>query len=130
MRESKISKKTMRHKTNKGLREIVLYLNNKYCPLSILMTGSRVYGNPRPDSDWDILVITEHKTDRIKKSWHGYNLDVTVIHKGYFKRNFAPDWVPPIAKSRIIKDTDKIGRKLIDFMKEELLKSSSKLKGE
>lgn len=106
--------------SNKGLKEIVQYLTEKYKPLSILLTGSRVYGKPRPDSDWDILVITEHKKDRIKKPWHGYNLDVTVVHKNYFKRNFAPDWVPPIAKSRILKDTDKIGKILIDFMKAKL----------
>ena len=76
-------------RNNKGLKEIVDYLTKNYKPLSILMTGSRVYGKPRADSDWDILVITENKKDRIKKSWKGYNLDVTVVHKDYFKRNFV-----------------------------------------
>ncbi len=117
-------------RNNKGLKEIVRYLVKKYKPLSILMTGSRVYGAPRPDSDWDILVITEKKKDRIKKPWHGYNLDVTAVHKNYFRRNFAPDWAPPIAKSRIIMDTDKIGRNLIDFMKKrwkEYIRSGKKI---
>lgn len=103
--------------SNRGLGEIVEYLTKKYKPLAILLTGSRVYGKPRPDSDWDIIIITERKKDRIKKLWHGHHLDVTVLHRNYFARNFAPDWAPPIAKGRIIMDTDKVGRKLIEFMK-------------
>ena len=111
----------MRSRTkNRGLSKIIQYLTKKYKPLSILMTGSRVYGKPRRDSDWDILIITEKKKGRIKKPWHGFNLDVTVVHRNYFKRNFAPDWAPPISKSKIIKDTDQIGRNLINFMKERL----------
>lgn len=109
-------------KNNKGLKEITQYLSKRYKPLAILMTGSRVYGKPRPDSDWDILVITKEKKDRIKKPWHGYNLDINVVHKNYFKRNFASDWAPPISKSIIIKDTDNIGRNLIDFMRQRLKK--------
>jgi len=109
-------------RNNKGLKEIVDYLTKRYKPLSILMTGSRVYGKPRSDSDWDILVITEKKKDRIKKPWKGYDLDVTVVHKNYFKRYFAPDWAPPISRSRIIKDTDRIGINLVDFMKNKLSK--------
>lgn len=109
-------------RNNRGLKEAVTYLTKKYRPLSILMTGSRVCGKPRLDSDWDILVVTETKKDRIKKLWRGYNLDVAIVHKNYFRRNFAPDWAPPISKSRIIKDVDHIGKNLIDFMKNRVKK--------
>ncbi len=112
---------------NKQLQEIVDYLTKKYSPLAILMCGSRVYGKPRPDSDWDLLLITEKRKDRIKKTWKGYNLDVHVVNENYFKHNFAPDWAPPIAKSIILKDTGNVGEKLIYFMK-KFLKSERFLK--
>lgn len=49
-------------------------------------------------------------------------MDVSVVHKDYFKRNFALDWAPPISKSRIIKDTNKVGKNLINFMKNQVMK--------
>lgn len=34
---------------------------------NILLFGSRATGNSRPDSDWDFLIITQEKVERLQK---------------------------------------------------------------
>ena len=63
-----------------NLKKIVHYLEKQYKPLVILLTGSRAYGKPKVESDWDMVVITESTTDRIKSEWEGLSLDIHILH--------------------------------------------------
>ncbi|MEM3526015.1 MAG: nucleotidyltransferase domain-containing protein [Candidatus Jordarchaeaceae archaeon] len=50
------------------LSEIVEKLKNEYKPLKIILFGSYAYGNPREDSDIDLLILkktNEKRVDRV-----------------------------------------------------------------
>jgi predicted nucleotidyltransferase len=52
----------MNKEVEKILSEIVEKLKNEYKPLKIILFGSYAYGNPRKDSDVDLLILKN--TDR------------------------------------------------------------------
>ncbi|WXG39285.1 MAG: nucleotidyltransferase domain-containing protein [Candidatus Freyarchaeum deiterrae] len=50
------------------LSEIVEKLKNEYKPLKIILFGSYAYGNPKEDSDIDLLILkktNERRVDRV-----------------------------------------------------------------
>ena len=78
-------------------KEIIKFLKKRYNAKAIVITGSRAYGDYKPNSDWDIYVFTDKKyrkeTDdefyaSFPDSLKGENLD---LYKHYLGRKEYPD---------------------------------------
>jgi len=58
--------------TSREMQEIIQHMLEKllteYAPQKVILFGSYAYGNPRPDSDIDLLIIKE-TTDRFIDRW-------------------------------------------------------------
>ncbi len=58
--------------TSKEMQDIIQHMLEKllteYAPQKVILFGSYAYGNPRPDSDIDLLIIKE-TTDRFIDRW-------------------------------------------------------------
>jgi len=50
------------------IQEVVEKLSTRYAPQKVILFGSYAYGNPRPDSDIDLLVIKE-TSERFIDRW-------------------------------------------------------------
>ena len=57
--------------------EIIKYLKDKYHPRVIALTGSRVGGKYKEDSDWDLFVFCQDKLAGGFFNWHSQLLDLT-----------------------------------------------------
>lgn len=55
-------------KTAQVILNIIKKIKNKYNPQKIILFGSYAYGNPRKDSDIDLLIIKETKDRHIDRS--------------------------------------------------------------
>jgi predicted nucleotidyltransferase len=54
--------------TEDVLPEIVRRLVEKFDPEEIILFGSRAWGQPRPDSDYDLFVIVAERLSGIRTS--------------------------------------------------------------
>ncbi len=57
----------MEEKIKTILSEIVEKLKREYKPLKIILFGSYAYGNPREDSDIDLLILKTTKKRRVDR---------------------------------------------------------------
>jgi predicted nucleotidyltransferase len=57
----------MDKEVEKILSEIVEKLKNEYKPLKIILFGSYAYGNPRKDSDVDLLILKNTDSRRVDR---------------------------------------------------------------
>ena len=51
----------MNNEVKKFLAEIIKKLKKDYKPLKIILFGSHAYGNPKDDSDLDLLILKNTK---------------------------------------------------------------------
>lgn len=65
--------------------KIIEYLKTKYCPVAIILHGSRAVGKECPHSDWDIIMLFREAPPRMKYreevdgedvEWKGYVLPI------------------------------------------------------
>ena len=98
---------------------IVKYIVDKYSPLCIIMYGSYADGSYGPDSDFDVLAVTAggetvHDTGTVD----GVRLDLFVYPASRF--DGEPDWdeMIQIYHGMVLLDTDGIGERLMDGVRE------------
>ncbi len=96
------------------MEEILLYLRNKYRPLSIIVYGSFADGTNNENSDFDVLVITESGEEKHDNSTiNGIILDAFVYPKCIFEET-DPKAFLQIQGGKIVVDTNGIAAKLLE----------------
>jgi predicted nucleotidyltransferase len=85
----------MQTTTENVLPEIVRRLVDEFDPEEIILFGSRAWGEPRPDSDYDLLVIVTASEEKpTRRATRGYQclreidipIDLIVKTRGEFDR--------------------------------------------
>ena len=56
-------------------KEITDYLLEKYSPEAIILHGSRVAGNEKENSDWDLWIVTDKPKNIVIENYKGSQLD-------------------------------------------------------
>ncbi len=97
--------------TEEKLKE---YLVQKYCPLAIILHGSRARGNNRPHSDWDVDLLVSQDTQTQPSLIEGEAVDVMAfkpdVSDGLIRDNIGNAF----HSAKVLFDTDNIG---INFVK-------------
>ncbi|MBQ3112635.1 MAG: nucleotidyltransferase domain-containing protein [Firmicutes bacterium] len=97
------------------MEEIINYLNQKYQPLSLILYGSYANGTNNAGSDFDVLVIAaDAEKQRDTAIVAGVQLDAFIYPAAYFAADYDCSDFPQLLDSRIISDTDDIGKTLRD----------------
>lgn len=96
------------------MEEIIQYLRNKYCPLSIIVYGSFADGTNNENSDFDVLVITESGEEKHDNSTiNGIILDAFIYPKCIFEETDSSAFLQ-IQGGKIVVDTNGIAAKLLE----------------
>lgn len=59
--------------------DITTYINEKYDPLAIYISGSRARNRERPDSDWDLHLVVRDSVTPLSEKYKGISIDIKYI---------------------------------------------------
>lgn len=113
------------------IQEILTYIENKYAPLSILVYGSYANGTNNEHSDFDCMIIVNDKTFSHDTSCvNGVQIDLFVYTINEINNIDSYFDFIQVFDSRIIKDTDNMGKRLIEAVNSYILSNSIKTEDE
>ena len=113
------------------LDEIIKYIKTKYNPISIIVYGSYASGTNNLNSDFDAIVISyDYERFHDTSFVDGVELDVFVYPLSYFERGYEHKDFIQILDGIIITDSNGIGEKLQEDVKDYFSKITVKTDNE
>ncbi len=89
------------------------YLITKYSPLAIILHGSRASGRNRPNSDWDIVLVSKEKKVPESEIIDGIVTDITILDPDISDEILLKEIRNIFKRARLIFDTHNIGQNLL-----------------
>lgn len=88
------------------IKRIIEHLIEKYQPKSIILHGSRVQGLNRPNSDWDLLLLSASKTKGKTEVFEGQSLDIEVLNEWSNPEEFIKTHGPIFQRASVLLDDE------------------------
>jgi len=110
----------MKKELKPKVEAIINFLKKRYKAEIIIIVGSRVVGDYKPNSDWDIYIFTRKKIlkETVQEVYDSYpeilkNDDLDIYRNSFDKSSFPSKLYRDLRNSEVILDTkDGFGKKL------------------
>lgn len=79
-------------KYSRALAEAVAWISAEYTPLGIVAAGTIIRGNPDPNSDLDMYVITDKVRQRVQKFFNGVPCEIFCNEPARIRQYFAEEY--------------------------------------